>query len=150
MEKHNYAFFGKEQAFIIVTKNYQDQVHLNFIRKVNEKWQQLKEGIHIKLNLEELCKITKYFESENVNEGINIIHQFSKEDNIKNFKFQFNYDRNNKDKKILFIKAKLDNKPDYRKFSKPFKSEGEKRLLVKIFQHLENEKISNYQKFTSQ
>lgn len=142
MEEHNYAFFGKEQALIIITRNLQDKVHLNFIKKVNEKWQQLNQGIHIELNVEELCNLVHYLNTQKADKGINFIHQFSEGDDIKNYKVQYVFNKDSK-KLILFVKAKLDNKPEYLKFSKPFKN-GKLRFLIKIFEHLESEKVANY------
>ncbi|MHA1756199.1 MAG: hypothetical protein ACTSVV_05465 [Promethearchaeota archaeon] len=140
---HNYSFFGKDQALIIITKELNDNVHLNFIRKKNDgTWQSLKEGIHIILNINELCRIA-WFLDNNVN-SINIIHKHPNSNQIKNFKFEKSFDKR-KNKEVLFIKAKMNNNPSYGKFSKPLYDE-EIRLFKKIIEHLEMEKIANYKK----
>lgn len=137
VDKHNISFFGRDQALIINTLSFKDKVHLNFIQKIDAKWQKLLEGLQIALDISEICEIAEFL--ENKKESVNIIHKSPKNEDIKNFLFEFN------DKKdILFIKAKFEkNKPGYKKFSKPIRR-GELRALIKLWIHMEDEKIENY------
>lgn len=136
VEKHNVSFFGKDQGLIISTFSYTDKIHLNFIQKIDDHWQRLSEGLQIALDINEICEVAEFLEKKEGN--VNIIHSLPDVEDIKNFLFEFN------DKKdILFIKAKLDNKPTYKKFSKPIQS-GDLRALTKLWIHMENEKIEHY------
>ncbi len=130
------SFFGKDQGLIVYTINLKDKVHLNFIQKVENKWQKGIEGLQVALEIKEICEIAEFLEKK---DGIvNIIHSSPSTSNVKNYLFEFN-----KEKSILFVKAKYDNRPDYRKFSKPVQK-GELRALIKLWNHMENEKIENY------
>jgi len=135
-EKHNMSFFGKNQALIVNTYSLIDKIHLIFIQKIDEKWQKINEGVQVALNLNEVCEIADLLETKKSN--VNIIHSSPTTEDVKNFILEFN---NSKD--ILFIKAKLDNKPGHRKFSKPIKK-GDLRLFTKLWIHMENEKVANY------
>ena len=115
VEKHNISFFGKDQALIVNTSNYKDKIHLNFIQKSDDKWQKLPEGLQIAIDINEICEVAEFLEKKKGN--VNIIHSSPYTKDVKNFLFEFN------DKKdILFIKAKFDNKPNYKKFSKPIQN----------------------------
>ncbi|MHA1248531.1 MAG: hypothetical protein ACTSRP_00930 [Candidatus Helarchaeota archaeon] len=141
-EKHNVSFFGKNQGLILITKSFKDKVHLNFIRKKEDgSFQKLNEGLHIQINVLEICKIAKFLEEGNG--SINIIHKHPNSSDVKNFRFEYRLDKDRKSK-ILFIKAKLDNDPNFPKFSKPLNKE-ETRLFKKLWIHLEEEKIAHYE-----
>ena len=136
VEKHNISFFGKDQALIVSTSNYKDNIHLNFIQKINDNWQKLPEGLQIAINIKETCEIAEFL--ENKEGSVNIIHKSPYNEDIKNFLFEFH---ENKD--ILFIKAKFDNKLDYKKFSKPIQK-GELRAFTKLMLHMEDEKLERF------
>ena len=135
-KKHNISFFGKDQGLIINTYDFSDKIHLCFIQKEENKWQKFHEGLQIALSIGEICEISDFLEKKGNN--VNIIHSSPKTQDIKNFVFEFN-----KEKDTLFIKAKYDNKMNYRKFSKPL-SKGDLRAFIKIWLHMENEKIETY------
>ena len=140
---HNYSFFGKNQAFIIITRNLRDKVHFNFIRKNKDgSWQHLPEGLHIELSIEEICKISDFLNSDK--KSINIIHKHPNSTQIKNFKFEKQWDPKNKTS-LLFIKAKIDNDPSFKPFPKPLIDE-QIRFFKIIIEHLEQEKIVNYKR----
>ncbi len=94
------------------------------------------EGIQIALGINEICEVSEFLEKR-VND-VNIIHSMPSSPDIKNFLFEFNAEKD-----ILFVKAKYDNRPDYKKFSKPIQK-GDLRALIKLWAHMENEKIENY------
>ena len=134
--KHNISFFGKDQGLIVNTSSYNDKIHLNFIQKIDNKWQKLPEGIQIAIDINEICEVAEFL--ENKKGSVNLIHKSPYNEDVKNFIFEFN-----QQKDTLFIKAKFDNKPDYKKFSKPIKG-GDLRVFLKLWIHMENEKIENY------
>jgi len=96
----------------------------------------LPEGLQIAIDINEICEVAEFL--ENKKENVNIIHSSPYTKDVKNFLFEFN-----EKKDILFVKAKYDNKPDYKKFSKPLQK-GDLRAFIKLWIHLENEKIENY------
>jgi len=139
VDKHYISFFGKDQGLIINTSDFSDKIHLIFIQKIDNQWQKLQEGLQIALDIPEICEVAEFLESREGN--INIIHSPKGSDDVKNFRFEFNDEKN-----TLFIKGKYGNKPDYRRFSKPL-SKGELRAFIKLWLHMEDEKIKNYHIF---
>lgn len=136
--KHSYSFFSEQVAIIILTRDFNDKVHLNFIRKKeDDTWEKFEEGLHIQLKLNEVSKILDFLENK---KKLTLVHQYPKSENIKEFQF-------NKEKKLfsnkrkLIITGKLINDPKII-YIKDFVDE-DIRLFEKILEHLESEKIAN-------
>ncbi|MHA1231843.1 MAG: hypothetical protein ACTSRP_25830 [Candidatus Helarchaeota archaeon] len=140
-EHHSYSFFGENVAIIILTKDYNDKVHLNFIRKKDDnKWEKFEEGLHIELALDEICKILDFLEH---NEKIMyIIHQHPESKHQKKFTFMKFKEKKTKRWALTIIGELLND--TIKKYEKTL-TEEKLRLFKKIFEHLEMEKIA-YQK----
>lgn len=136
--KHSYSFFAEEVAIIILTRDFNDKVHLNFIRKKeDDTWEKFEEGLHIQLKLNEVSKILDFLEHK---KKLTLVHQYPKSENIKEFQFK-------KEKKLfsntrkLIVTGKLINEPE-NIYTKELVDE-DIRLFKKILEHLESEKIAN-------
>ncbi|MHA1269370.1 MAG: hypothetical protein ACTSPY_06235 [Candidatus Helarchaeota archaeon] len=138
-ENHNYSFFGEDTAIILLTKDFEDKLHLNFIRKKDDNtWEKFEEGLHVELKVQEICKILDFLEYND--KKMKIIHQYPESENIKTIIFKKLKDKKTK-KRVLNITGESTNIPE-KIYNKSLVNE-EIRLFRKILEHLEMEKIAH-------
>lgn len=137
--KHNYSFFGENVALIVLTRDFEDKIHLNFIRKKEDgTWQKYEEGLHLQLILKEISKILDFLEHKDKN--LKITHKHPKSDDVKEFEFKRSSGLFSKKRQLNVTGKVLDDPEKF--YLKELKNE-ELRLFKKILEHLEKEKIAH-------
>jgi len=137
-DSHSYSFFSESNAVILVTRDYNDEVHLNFIRKkADGNWEKFDEGLHLELKVNEICKILDFLDSKT--KLLTITHKHPKSTTIKEVQLSKS---KKKDDQILNITGKIISSPESQPYSNDLMNE-DIRLFRKILEHLEVEKIAN-------
>ncbi|MBD3229602.1 MAG: hypothetical protein GF329_15585 [Candidatus Lokiarchaeota archaeon] len=137
--KHNFSFFGEDVALIALTRDFEDKIHFNFIKKKEDgTWEKYEEGLHLQLILKEISKILDFLEHKD--KYLKITHKHPKSDDVKIVEFKRSSGFFTRKRKLT-INGKIVNNPE-KIYDKELVNE-ELRLFQKVLEHLEKEKIAH-------